>query len=81
MSGSGHLDRRLADRPRTPLDTSAVTCNTDQADTNFARHFGLPRVSVYRVTTNRCDEILPELTDFSKYSIAHSWLLKLLLCW
>jgi hypothetical protein len=45
MSGSVRLGRRLADRPRTPLGTSAATCNTDQADTNFAHHFGLPRVS------------------------------------
>jgi hypothetical protein len=45
MSGSVRLDRRLADTPRTPWDTSAVTCNTGRADTNFAHHFDLPRVS------------------------------------
>ena len=44
MSGSARLDRRLADTPRTPWDTSAVTCSTDQADTSSAHHFDLPRV-------------------------------------
>jgi hypothetical protein len=45
MSGSVRLDRRLVDTPHTPWDTSVVTCNTDQADTNFAHRFDLPRVS------------------------------------
>jgi hypothetical protein len=49
MSGSVHRDRQLADRPRTPLGTSVVTCNTGQGDTSFAHHFGLPRVSVWNV--------------------------------
>jgi len=46
MSGSVHRDRLLADRPRTLLGISVVTCSTGQADTSFAHHFGLPRVSV-----------------------------------
>jgi hypothetical protein len=49
MSGSARLDKLLADRPRTPWDTSVVTCNTDQADTSFERHFDLPRVSTCNV--------------------------------
>jgi hypothetical protein len=49
MSGSVHRDRLLVDRPRTPLGTSVVTCSTVQADTSFAHHFGLPRVSVWNV--------------------------------
>ena len=72
MSGSVRLGRPLVDRPRMPWDTSAVTCNNGQADTNFAHHFGLPRVSVYRVTLIDSDKTIPELTDFSRYSIAHS---------
>ena len=49
MSGSVRLGRRLVDTPRTPWDTSAVTCNTDQADTNFVHRFDLPRVSSFNV--------------------------------
>jgi hypothetical protein len=49
MSGSVHRDRLLADRPRTLLGISVVTCSTGQADTSFAHHFGLPRVSVWNV--------------------------------
>ena len=49
MSGSDRLDKLLADRPRMLLGISAVTCSTVQADTSFAHHFGLPRVSVYNV--------------------------------
>jgi hypothetical protein len=49
MSGSVHRDRLLVDRPRTPLGISVVTCNTGQADTSFAHHFDLPRVSVWTV--------------------------------
>ena len=47
MSGSVRRDRQLVDTPRTPLGTSAVTCSTGQADTNFAHRFDLPRVSVW----------------------------------
>lgn len=47
MLDSGRHGRLLADRPRTLLDTSVVTCSTDQADTSFERHFDLPRVSLY----------------------------------
>ena len=49
MSGSARLGRPLADRPHTLLDTSAVTCNTDRADTNSAHRFGLPRVNACNV--------------------------------
>ena len=45
MSGCVRLDKQLVDTPRKPWDTSVVTCNIDQADTNFAHHFDLPRVS------------------------------------
>lgn len=46
MLGSVRRGRPLADMPRTPLGTSAVTCSIVQADTSFAHHFDLPRVSV-----------------------------------
>ncbi len=49
MSGSVHRDKLLVDRPRTPLGTSVVTCSTGQADTSFAHHFDLPRVSGWNV--------------------------------
>jgi hypothetical protein len=49
MSDSVRHDRQLVDTPRTPLGTSVVTCSTDQADTSFAHHFDLPRVSVWNV--------------------------------
>ena len=49
MSGSVRRDRLLVDRPRTPLGTSVVTCSTGQADTSFAHHFDLPRVSMWNV--------------------------------
>lgn len=51
MLGSVRRGRQLADRPRTLLGTSVVTCSTDQEDTNFVRRLCLPRVSV-------CDEAL-----------------------
>lgn len=80
MSGSVHHGTQLADKLRTPWGISVVTCNTGPADTSFVHQIDLPRV-------NTCDNpglhvgISPELTDFSKYSMACSWLLKLLLCW
>lgn len=80
MSGSVRRGKLLADMPRTPLGTSAVTCSIVQADTSFEHHSDLPRVSVAIVRLIILTS-LPEPTDFSKYSIACSWLLKLLLCW
>jgi hypothetical protein len=56
MSGSVRRDKLLADRLRTPLGTSVVTCSTGQVDTSFAHHFGLPRVSVWNVVQINFDE-------------------------
>jgi hypothetical protein len=41
MLDSGRHDILLADRPRTPWDTSAVTCSSDLTGTSFVRRFGL----------------------------------------
>lgn len=79
MLGFGRRDRPLVGKLHKLWDISAVTCSIFQGDTNFVHQFGLPRVSM-ETQTIPADVILPELTDFSRYSMACSWLLKLLLC-
>lgn len=56
MSGSVRRGRLLADRPRTPLGISVVTCSTGQADTSSGHHFDLPRVSVANCETDHFDK-------------------------
>lgn len=79
MSDSGRRDRQLAGMLHMLSGTSAVTCSIGPASTNFVHPVDLEGVSD-DVAISACIEYIPELTDFSRYSIACSWLLKLVLC-
>jgi len=71
MSDCAHHGIQLADMPRMLSEICAETYSIDQADTSFVHRFDLRTISGCQCNL-AIHQSLPELTDFSRNSIAWS---------